>query len=158
MTAVDGKSETLFREQTRTIVRASLRSYSTTKGDDTATFVATCVADIRTCNHDEFDQMCLQLDASPTSVQPRVVQIFRETFNDGINWGRIVAFLAFMSHFSADCEKKQLYGSVESICEWSVDLITSHLENWIRAEGGWVKRFQIEAHVRGLWFVFFIPW
>ena len=143
MTAVHGKPDTSFREQTRTIVRdCLLPSNSATKGDDTATFVATCVADVQTRNHDEFDQMCFQLDTSPTSVQPRVVQIFHETFHNGINWGRVIAFLAFMKHFSADCEKRQLYGAVESICEWSGDLITSQLEPWIRAEGGWVKHFQ----------------
>ena len=138
MTAVDRKAEALFRRETLVIVRASLSNNCT--GKHTETFVATQVADLQKRNYDEFEQMCLKLDASPTNVQPRVVQIFHEIFSDGITWGRIIAFLAFMKHFSADCEKRQLHGAVESICEWSVDLISANLEQWIQQEGGWVKR------------------
>lgn len=141
MTAVNGKPETSFRKETRTIVRASLRS-NCTEINGIATFVATSVADLQKRNCDEFDQMCLRLDASPTNVQPRVVQIFHEIFSDGITWGRIIAFLGFMKHFAADCEKRQLYGAVDSISEWSVDLISTNLELWIHQEGGWVKRLQ----------------
>lgn len=58
---------------------------------------------------------------------------------DGLNWGRVVAIFAFggqMCLFSMAQHKEH---NVDLLREWTCTFIQTHVEKWIRENGGWVS-------------------
>lgn len=101
------------------------------------------VADeLTAANRELFDSMCDQLHLTQNSAYPTFVGIADEVFQNGKNWGRIVAFLAFGANVAVHCAQRQdLQGSVrvENVVQWIVMYMEEHLSKWIDENGGWVS-------------------
>ena len=61
-------------------------------------------------------------------------------FSDGIiNWGRVVALLAFSGSVAAQCVEKEMPFLVDSVIDWTTTYISTNLASWIHDNGGWVS-------------------
>jgi len=61
-------------------------------------------------------------------------------FSDGvINWGRVVALLAFSGSLAAQCVEKEMPFLVNQVIDWTTAYISTHLASWIHDNGGWVS-------------------
>ena len=64
----------------------------------------------------------------------------RSTFSDGINWGRVIAFLAFSVSFAAYVSSRGISGGAGSVLGWTSQVLNTTLLEFIQREGGWVSR------------------
>lgn len=87
----------------------------------------------------EFADMVEQLNISADLAYPTFNAVAQELFIDGINWGRIVALIAFGGAIAVECFRRHLEHLVDSIHEWVSTYIQGHLETWITSQGGWVR-------------------
>lgn len=90
----------------------------------------------------EFDNMVEQLNITPDMAYPTFMAVAQELFSDGINWGRIVALIAFGGAIAVECVTKEMDHLIDSIYDWVSTYITNNLEQWITSHGGWVSIFQ----------------
>lgn len=79
-----------------------------------------CVIDARRSNYDSFEEMCDQLELTSSNVYMSAHKVFANIFDDGINWGRIVALLAFGGHLADYCVRNRLGDVADSITPWVV--------------------------------------
>lgn len=63
----------------------------------------------------------------------------RSTFSDGINWGRVIAFLAFSVSFAAYVSSRGIVGGAGSVLGWTSQVLNTTLLEFIQREGGWVS-------------------
>lgn len=87
----------------------------------------------------ELEKACEELSLTPTEFNAIVVRVWYGLFSDGINWGRIVAFLAFCQHLCTYSRRNGLNFAVESVPPWAAMFVDSQLKDWILAQGGWVS-------------------
>lgn len=88
-----------------------------------------------------FTNLGEQLHITHENIEVTFVGIANEIFATGINWGRIVAFLAFGGAVATYCATREdLITEVEQIAVWMTDYICENLKDWIeRHGGGWVR-------------------
>lgn len=100
-----------------------------------------------------FTNLGEQLHITHENIEVTFIGIANEIFATGINWGRIVAFLAFGGAVSTYCASKEdLIAEVDHVAVWMTDYIDENLRDWIEKEGGWVrirlfKRFVVAVEV-----------
>ena len=95
-------------------------------------------------NRELFDSMCDQLHLTQNTAYPTFVGIADEVFQNGKNWGRIVAFLAFGANLVVHCaQREDLAGFVDNVVEWVVRYMDQNLSKWIDDNGGWVSKMLI---------------
>ena len=87
----------------------------------------------------ELESACEELHLTPVEFNDIVVRVWYGLFNDGINWGRIVAFLAFCQHLCTYSRRNGLHFAIESIPPWAATFVDSELREWILSHGGWVS-------------------
>jgi len=95
---------------------------------------------------EEFDDMVDQLSITADMAYPTFMAVAQELFIDGINWGRVVALIAFGGAIAIECINKDMEHLVDSIHDWVSTYISNNLEQWILTHGGWVSR-HIETHI-----------
>lgn len=87
-----------------------------------------------------FTNLGEQLHITDENIQHIFVGISDEIFVTGINWGRIVAFLAFGGAVATHCATKEdLKSFVDAVAEWMTEYINANLKQWIEQKGGWVS-------------------
>lgn len=59
-------------------------------------------------------------------------------FSDGVNWGRIVAFLAFAVSFAVYAEQRGC-GAAQSIEAWTCQVVETKLADFYIKSNGWVS-------------------
>lgn len=93
-------------------------------------------------NSQLFDSMCDQLHLTHATTYPTFVGIADEIFQNGENWGRIVAFLAFGATLAVHCaQKEDLASNIDNIVDWVSVYMNEKLSPWIDDNGGWVSNF-----------------
>lgn len=99
-------------------------------------------------NRQLFDSMCDQLHLTHASTYATFVGIADEIFQDGKNWGRIVAFLAFGATLAVYCvQKEDLANLIDNIVEWVSLYMDQNLSSWINDNGGWVSILGIKTNL-----------
>ncbi|CAH3104385.1 unnamed protein product [Pocillopora meandrina] len=89
-------------------------------------------------NSQLFDSMCDQLHLTHATTYPTFVGIADEIFQNGENWGRIVAFLAFGATLAVHCaQKEDLASNIDNIVDWVSAYMNEKLSPWIDDNGGW---------------------
>nr|CAF74919.1 Bcl-2 homology protein [Suberites domuncula] len=64
--------------------------------------------------------------------------IVGEIFNDGVHWGRIVAFLVFSGHLAVHCARSNgLENRVRDVVEWTEAEMRLRVHQWVEDRGGW---------------------
>ena len=80
-----------------------------------------------------------QLHMTTDNIQVIFLGISDEIFITGINWGRIVAFLAFGGSVAVHCAShSELWPFLDEIPEWMTEYVENNLRVWIEAHGSWV--------------------
>ena len=80
-----------------------------------------------------------QLHMTSENIQVIFMGISDEIFATGINWGRIVAFLAFGGSVAVHCaNNSELWPFLDDISEWMTDYVQNNLRLWVEAHGNWV--------------------
>ena len=84
-----------------------------------------------------FENLCARLAITPSSAFGTFNGVAHEIFQDGKNWGRIVALITFggvvASHF-VELQRPEL---VQHVAKWIAWFIADNLLTWIRENGGW---------------------
>lgn len=79
-----------------------------------------------------------QLHMTSENIQVIFLGISDEIFVTGINWGRIVAFLAFGGSVAVHCaNNSQLWPFLDDIPEWMTEYVETNLRVWVEAHGSW---------------------
>ena len=102
----------------------------------------------------ELESACEELHLTPTEFNTIIVRVWYSLFSDGINWGRIVAFLAFCQHLCMYSKRNGLHFAIESIPPWAAMFVESELKEWILSQGGWVSERQCQCCPIGRTIVF----
>ena len=80
-----------------------------------------------------------QLHMTSENIQVIFLGISDEIFVTGINWGRIVAFLAFGGSVAVYCaSNSELLQFLDDIPEWMTEYIENNLRVWVQDHGSWV--------------------
>ena len=66
-------------------------------------------------------------------------EVARRTFTDGVNWGRVIAFLAFSVSFGAYVCGNGSNGGLASVFEWTNQVLNETLLSFFVRENGWVS-------------------
>lgn len=87
----------------------------------------------------------LEPEPEPGAARHSFTAVADELFRDGVNWGRIVAFLEFGSAVCVQ-RRRGAGGVTGDVARWMTEYLNGPvLKAWIRDNGGWVR----------LWGVFF---
>jgi len=77
---------------------------------------------------------------TPNNAQPVFMTSLHSLFSDGVvNWGRVVALLAFSGSLAAQCVETEMPFLVNQITDWATAYISTNLASWIHDNGGWVS-------------------
>ncbi|KAL1006437.1 hypothetical protein UPYG_G00072400 [Umbra pygmaea] len=85
----------------------------------------------------DFSQLSSQLHFTPSTARARFTGVIDELFSDGVNWGRIVAFLEFGGTMCVECVNREMTPQVNNIVNWMTEYLNGPLQNWIQDNGGW---------------------
>ena len=93
--------------------------------------------------HNEFAKMAKTLGLTSDIAYDTFAKVARKLFQDGINWGRIVALLSFGYEIAVSVIKKGAMGIrkfLQKIVSFVVKfIIQEKIGGWIRRNGGWVS-------------------
>eukprot|EP00118_Oscarella_pearsei_P024560 m.306317 g.306317 ORF g.306317 m.306317 type:complete len:208 (+) comp41146_c0_seq1:84-707(+) len=96
-------------------------------------------------NEELFGQMCEKLQITTATVYATFVGVVKELFNTGINWGRVVALIAFSGALAIHCAQTDMENKVGKVIDWTALYVVWNLEDWIKNSGGW-DGFQRHFH------------
>ncbi|XP_061694633.1 apoptosis regulator Bcl-2 [Syngnathoides biaculeatus] len=86
----------------------------------------------------DFAEISRKVYLSSAAAQLCFTQVIDELFRDGVNWGRIIAFLEFGGTLCAECAtKEEMTSQVDNIAEWMTEYLNGPLGSWIQDNGGW---------------------
>lgn len=104
----------------------------------------------------DFAAMSDQLHFTPSTAQRRFTAVIEELFRDGVNWGRIVVFFEFGSTLCVQSVNQEMASQVDNIASWMTDYLNGPLQNWIRDNGGWVRKVHVYLRARKFFIYFFM--
>jgi len=84
-----------------------------------------------------FNEVCGQIFVTPDSAHTQFLVAVRTLFAEDINWGRVIALLAFSGSLASQCVQKEMPGMVDLIVLWTTQYIDQHIASWIVEHGGW---------------------
>uniref|UniRef100_A0A8B9X9C2 Apoptosis regulator Bcl-2 family BH4 domain-containing protein n=1 Tax=Bos mutus grunniens TaxID=30521 RepID=A0A8B9X9C2_BOSMU len=83
------------------------------------------------------DDQTSQLHITPGTAYQSFEQMMYELLQDGVNWGRIVAFFSFSGALCMESIDKETQVLVSQSTTWMATYLNDHLESWIQENGGW---------------------
>lgn len=86
-------------------------------------------------------EMTKRLRATPLGTeQRRFTAVADELFSDGVNWGRVLAFLEFGAMVCVQCAPDaDRSACAENVARWMAEYLNGPLNGWIQENGGWVR-------------------
>uniref|UniRef100_A0A4W2H7Y7 Apoptosis regulator Bcl-2 family BH4 domain-containing protein n=1 Tax=Bos indicus x Bos taurus TaxID=30522 RepID=A0A4W2H7Y7_BOBOX len=84
-----------------------------------------------------FSDQTSQLHITPGTAYQSFEQMMYELLQDGVNWGRIVAFFSFGGALCMESIDKETQVLVSQSTTWMATYLNDHLESWIQENGGW---------------------
>ncbi|XP_055991447.1 bcl-2-like protein 1 isoform X1 [Sorex fumeus] len=84
-----------------------------------------------------FSNLTAQFYITPATAYETFEQVVNELFREEVNWGPIMAFFAFGGTLCVQSADKEKWGLVSQIAGWMITYLNSHLDPWIRDNGGW---------------------
>ncbi len=96
--------------------------------------VANQLADER---QQQFEDVLYALQITNENLSITYNTVVMEIFRDGINWGRVVAFLVFSSSLAVYCAQHGMEARVREVIVWTEAQMQSQLQKWICDRGGW---------------------
>lgn len=90
-------------------------------------------------NEELFSQMCVRLHITQATVYGTFVGVVRELFESGVNWGRIVALIAFCEALVVHCARTGIREKAELVIQWTALYMVNNLSEWMKDSGDWVR-------------------
>jgi len=88
-----------------------------------------------------FREACGDIFITPDNAHTSFLTSVQSLFSDGVvNWGRVVALLAFSGSVAAQSVEKEMPFLVNQVVDWTSAYINANLASWIHDNGGWVSR------------------
>ncbi|KAG5211683.1 hypothetical protein JEQ12_014112 [Ovis aries] len=84
-----------------------------------------------------FSDLTSQLHITPGTTYQSFEQVINELFQDGVNWGRNVAFFSFGGALCMKSIVKEMQVLVSQVTTWMATYLNDHLEPWIQENGDW---------------------
>uniref|UniRef100_A0AC11AKH7 Uncharacterized protein n=1 Tax=Ovis aries TaxID=9940 RepID=A0AC11AKH7_SHEEP len=84
-----------------------------------------------------FSDLTSQLHITPGTAYQSFEQVINELFQDGVNWGRNVAFFSFGGALCMKSIVKEMQVLVSQVTTWMATYLNDHLEPWIQENGDW---------------------
>ncbi|XP_063274707.1 bcl-2 homologous antagonist/killer [Prinia subflava] len=86
----------------------------------------------------EFRTMLASLQPTPDNAYEHFTKIASSLFESGINWGRVIALLAFGYRLAMHVWQRGVGGFLRSIARYLGDfMLHHHIARWIAQQGGW---------------------
>ena len=85
----------------------------------------------------QFEDILVRLELTDENLSETYRVIVKELFLDGINWGRILAFLVFSGSLAVHCARENLEGRVSEVITWTEDDVEKTVSKWVVQQGGW---------------------
>jgi hypothetical protein len=89
-------------------------------------------------NEELFSQMCVRLQITQSTVYGTFVGVVRELFESGVNWGRIVALVAFCEALVVHCARSGMEEKAKLVIQWTALYMAKNLSEWMKDHGEWV--------------------
>ncbi|XP_037371442.1 apoptosis regulator BAX-like [Talpa occidentalis] len=86
---------------------------------------------------DKDKELQRMIDTDRVFTAGEVFEVAQEIFSDGYTWGRIVAFIWFISKLVLKALCTDMRELITSIMGWTLDFIRQRLLPWIQEQGGW---------------------
>eukprot|EP00794_Sanderia_malayensis_P013004 gene13004-14343_t len=95
--------------------------------------------ELETNNKELFNSMCEQLAITSNTAYPTFQGIADEIFENGKNWGRIVAFVCFGGTLAVHCANREDLGRgyVDNIVNWVSRYMQVNLDQWLIDNNSW---------------------
>jgi len=87
---------------------------------------------------EEFGNMYEDIDGSEMTIE-KYWKILDAVIEDKINWGRVIAIIAFAGYLAAQCLKSNRDRYVDVIREWTCSFFSLRVDKWIAENNGWVR-------------------
>ncbi|XP_066192038.1 bcl-2 homologous antagonist/killer [Sylvia atricapilla] len=94
----------------------------------------------------EFRTMLESLQLNPDNAYQHFTKIASSLFDSGINWGRVIALLAFGYRMAIQVWRSGVRGFLSRIAGFVRDfMLHNHIARWIAQQGGWRAVWDREA-------------
>uniref|UniRef100_A0A8U7P0F8 Bcl-2 homologous antagonist/killer n=1 Tax=Corvus moneduloides TaxID=1196302 RepID=A0A8U7P0F8_CORMO len=94
----------------------------------------------------EFRTMLESLQLTPDNAYEHFTKIASSLFESGINWGRVIALLAFGYRMAMHVWQRGVSGFLRRISRYFRDfMLQNRIACWIAQQGGWVSRGRFGA-------------
>ncbi|XP_072544575.1 apoptosis regulator Bcl-2 isoform X2 [Salminus brasiliensis] len=95
----------------------------------------------------DLTDMTGRLELEPAAARRSFAAVADELFRDGVNWGRIVAFLEFGAAVCVERRRTTAEGIAGDVARWMTEYLNGPvLRGWIRDNGGWIWEFIVNGH------------
>ena len=81
-----------------------------------------------------------RLQLSPSNIEETFRSVANDTFQDGVNFGRIVSLFTFCVVVSEYCVEHDMDDKVKNITRLTADTLYDH-RKWFESHGGWVSDY-----------------
>ena len=85
----------------------------------------------------QFEDILVRLEVTNENLSETYRVIVKEMFMDGVNWGRILAFLVFSGSLAVHCARENMEGRVSEVITWTEDNVEKTISRWVVQQGGW---------------------
>ena len=85
----------------------------------------------------QFEDILTKLELTDANLSESYHVIVTEMFIDGVNWGRILAFMVFSGALAVHCAREGMEGRVGDVIRWTEDSLEKMVLPWAVDQGGW---------------------
>ena len=85
----------------------------------------------------QFEDILSRLSLTNENLSETYRIIVQEMFIDGVNWGRILAFLVFSGALAVHCAREGMESRVGDVIRWTEDDVEKTVSRWVVKQGGW---------------------
>ena len=85
----------------------------------------------------QFEDILSRLGLTNDNLSETYGVIVQEMFIDGVNWGRILAFLVFSGALAVHCAREGMENRVGDVISWTQNDVERTVSRWVVEQGGW---------------------
>ena len=85
----------------------------------------------------QFEDILNRLQLTSENLSETYRTIVKEMFVDGVNWGRILAFLVFAGSLAVFCARENMGNRVGEVISWTENDVEKTVSKWVIRQGGW---------------------
>ena len=85
----------------------------------------------------QFEDILNRLQLDDENLAETYQTIVKEVFIDGINWGRILAFLVFAGSLAVYCAREGMEERISDVISWTENDVEKTISRWMETQGGW---------------------